>query len=117
MYNGEQDLLNDWIIDQPRSQFIHLTLLIICLRLFFRPETQQELLEKTHKKVQGKQKHDFDLRRLSSAKMEVVYKIMLKNKWRDDRKGGEFLYRWQGLYAVESGLKSLAKDTRIALKQ
>ena len=112
MYNREQDLLNDWIIDQPRSQFIHLTLLIICLRLFFRPETQQELLEKTHKKVQGKQKHD-----LSSAKMEVVYKIMLKNKWRDDRKGGEFLYRWQGLYAVESGLKSLAKDSRIALKQ
>ena len=76
-----------------------------------------KLLEETHKKVQGKQKQDFDLQHLSSAKMEVVHKIMLKNKWRDDRKGGEFLYRWQGLYAVESGLKSLAKDTRIALKQ
>lgn len=76
-----------------------------------------KLLEETHKKVQGKQKHDFDLQHLSSAKMEVVHKIMLKNKWRDDRKGGELLYRWQGLYVVESGLKSLAKATRIALKQ
>ena len=76
-----------------------------------------KLLEETHKKVQRKQKHDFDLRHLSSAKTEVVHKIMLKNKWRDDRKGGEFLYRWQRLYAVESGLKSLAKATCIALKQ
>ena len=46
-----------------------------------------KLLEETHKKVEGKQKHDFDIRHLSSAKMELVYKIMLKNKWRDDRKG------------------------------
>ena len=33
-----------------------------------------KLLEETHKKAQEKQKHDFDLQHLSSAKVEVVYK-------------------------------------------
>ena len=54
------------------------------------------------KQAQEKQKRDFDRWHLSSTNVKVGDRVLLENKWRQDRKGRKFSYRWRGPYTVEA---------------
>ena len=73
------------------------------------------------KKVQEKQKRDFDRRHLSSTNVKVGDRVLLENKRRHDRKGGKFSHRWLGPYTIKAlnrnGLAWLESSKSIVLKQ
>ena len=53
------------------------------------------------KKAQEKQKRDYDSHHKSSFAIKVGGSVLLKNNKRNDRKGGEFSFRWIGPYIVK----------------
>ena len=60
----------------------------------------QEAAGRNIKKVQEKQKRDFDCLHVSSTNVKVGDRVLLENKRRHARKGGKYSYRWLGPYTV-----------------
>ena len=60
-----------------------------------------ETARRNVKKVQAKQKRDFDRRHLSSTTVNVGNKMLLQNNRKNERKGGKFSYRWFGSHTVK----------------
>ena len=87
IHNREKDLLNDLNYRRTTEPihtfdpFNHMFEAVLSSGNTERTEITK-LLEETQKKTQDKQKHDFDRRHLSSAKVEIVYKVILKDKRR-----------------------------------